>query len=74
MSAAWRASCLARAFAKARDGSNAEDVTCLLLDTYSLFYRAFHALPPMNTASAKPISRKVQKRAARLTEGQSGVS
>jgi DNA polymerase-1 len=26
----------------------------LLLDTYSLFYRAFHALPPMNTTSGEP--------------------
>ena len=28
----------------------------LLLDTYSLFYRAFHALPPMNTASGEPTN------------------
>jgi DNA polymerase-1 len=29
-------------------------VTVLLLDTYSLFFRAFHALPPMNTSSGEP--------------------
>ena len=28
----------------------------LLLDTYSLFYRAFHALPPMNTRSGEPTN------------------
>jgi DNA polymerase I len=28
----------------------------LLVDTYSLFFRAHHALPPMNTASGKPTS------------------
>jgi DNA polymerase-1 len=29
-------------------------VRALLLDTYSLFYRAFHALPPMTTQSGQP--------------------
>jgi DNA polymerase-1 len=29
-------------------------VTVLLLDTYSLFFRAFHALPPMNTSRGEP--------------------
>jgi len=28
----------------------------LLVDTYSLFFRAYHALPPMNTASGQPTS------------------
>lgn len=28
----------------------------LLVDTYSLFFRAHHALPPMNTASGRPTS------------------
>jgi DNA polymerase-1 len=28
----------------------------LLLDTYSLFFRAFHALPAMNTSSGQPTS------------------
>ena len=28
----------------------------LLLDTYSLFYRAFHALPPMNTRAGEPTN------------------
>lgn len=28
----------------------------LLLDTYSLFFRAFHALPPMNTRAGEPTS------------------
>jgi DNA polymerase I len=28
----------------------------LLVDTYSLFFRAHHALPPMNTASGQPTS------------------
>lgn len=28
----------------------------LLVDTYSLFFRAYHALPPMNTASGEPTS------------------
>jgi DNA polymerase-1 len=31
-------------------------VTALLLDTYSLFFRAFHALPPMNTVDGTPTS------------------
>jgi DNA polymerase-1 len=31
-------------------------VTALLLDTYSLFFRAFHALPPMNTSDGTPTS------------------
>lgn len=29
---------------------------CLLVDTYSLFFRAHHALPPMNTRSGEPTS------------------
>jgi DNA polymerase-1 len=29
-------------------------VAVLLLDTYSLFFRAFHALPPMNTSRGQP--------------------
>lgn len=28
----------------------------LLIDTYSLFFRAFHALPPMNTADGTPTN------------------
>jgi DNA polymerase I len=28
----------------------------LLIDTYSLFFRAYHALPPMNTLSGEPTS------------------
>lgn len=28
----------------------------LIVDTYSLFFRAYHALPPMNTASGEPTS------------------
>jgi DNA polymerase-1 len=28
----------------------------LLVDTYSLFFRAYHALPPMNAASGEPTS------------------
>jgi DNA polymerase I len=28
----------------------------LLIDTFSVFFRAFHALPPMNTASGEPTS------------------
>ena len=28
----------------------------LLVDTYSLFFRAHHALPPMNTSSGRPTS------------------
>lgn len=28
----------------------------LVVDTYSLFFRAFHALPPMNTRSGQPTS------------------
>jgi DNA polymerase-1 len=31
-------------------------MTALLLDTYSLFFRAFHALPPMNTVDGTPTS------------------
>jgi DNA polymerase-1 len=31
-------------------------VTALLVDTSSLFFRAFHALPPMNTKSGEPTS------------------
>jgi DNA polymerase-1 len=31
-------------------------VTALLLDTYSLFFRAFHALPPMNTSDGTPTN------------------
>lgn len=29
-------------------------MTVLLLDTYSLFFRSFHALPPMNTTRGEP--------------------
>lgn len=28
----------------------------LIVDTYALFFRAYHALPPMNTASGEPTS------------------
>lgn len=31
-------------------------MTALLLDTSSLFFRAFHALPPMNTKAGEPTS------------------
>jgi DNA polymerase-1 len=31
-------------------------VAVLLIDTYSLFFRAFHALPPMNTLAGEPTS------------------
>lgn len=31
-------------------------MTALLIDTYSLFFRAFHALPPMNTADGTPTN------------------
>lgn len=31
-------------------------VTALLLDTYSLFFRAYHALPKMNTADGMPTN------------------
>lgn len=31
-------------------------MAALLLDTYSLFFRAFHALPPMNMADGTPTS------------------
>jgi len=30
--------------------------TALLIDTYSLFFRAFHALPPMSTRAGEPTS------------------
>src|SRR5262245_38887341 len=33
-----------------------ESMPALLLDTYSLFYRAFHALPPMNTRAGQPTN------------------
>jgi len=32
------------------------DSPALLVDTYSLFFRAYHALPPMNTTSGEPTS------------------
>jgi DNA polymerase I len=35
---------------------NPERAPALLLDTYSLFFRAFHALPPMNTRAGEPTS------------------
>lgn len=31
-------------------------MTVLLVDTYSLFFRAFHALPPMNTSQGQPTN------------------
>lgn len=31
-------------------------MSALLIDTYSLFFRAFHALPPMNTADGTPTN------------------
>jgi len=33
-----------------------EVVPILLIDTYSLFFRAFHALPPMSTRAGEPTS------------------
>jgi DNA polymerase-1 len=46
------------ASASSGSGRDAEAAVrpALLVDTYSLFFRAHHALPPMNTASGKPTS------------------
>ena len=31
-------------------------MSVLIVDTYSLFFRAFYALPPMNTLAGEPTS------------------
>jgi DNA polymerase I len=38
------------------DDSQVPPASNLLIDTYSVFFRAFHALPPMNTSAGEPTS------------------